>query len=48
LLELAQRLGTPPHKGDKIFINGWERNVEKVASLNIGGQIVRVDIVVRG
>jgi hypothetical protein len=48
LLELAQRLGTPPRKNDKILIGGWERNVEMVAPLNIGGEIVRLDLTVRG
>jgi hypothetical protein len=45
---LAQRLGTPPRRDDKVSYAGFERNVQSVAPLIIAGQVVRIDVVTRG
>ncbi len=45
---LAQQLGTPPRRDDKVSYAGFERNVQSVAPLIMGGQVVRIDVVTRG
>jgi hypothetical protein len=45
---LAERLGTPPRATDKVSYSGFQRNVEGVDPLMIGGQYVRINILVRG
>jgi hypothetical protein len=37
-----------PRKNDKIVVRGRQRNIEGVAPIAIGGQIVRIDLLVRG
>ncbi len=45
---LAQQLGTPPRRDDKVSYAGFERNVQSVAPLIMSGQVVRIDVVTRG
>ncbi len=45
---LAQILGTPPRRDDKVSYAGFERNVFSVAPLIMGGQVVRLDLLMRG
>lgn len=37
-----------PRKNDKIFVRGRERNIEGVDPIEIGSQVVRVNLLVRG
>jgi hypothetical protein len=48
LPQLAQRLGTAPRKNDKISYGGFERNIEMVVPIRIGGQVVRINMLARG
>ena len=48
LPQLAQRLGTAPRKNDKITYGGFERNIEMVSPIRIGGQVARINLQCRG